>query len=113
MATAPAAKNMQATNGTKVTQQDLEADVARLREDVSKLAEQLAVTGQHSYKTARRAASEGADQLRAKRGEAVQALRANADDLERQLTDSVREKPITSLAVAAGVGFLVALLTNR
>ena len=43
----------------------------------------------------------------------MENLRANANDLEGQLTDSVREKPITSLAIAAGVGYLFALMARR
>jgi ElaB/YqjD/DUF883 family membrane-anchored ribosome-binding protein len=95
------------------TEKDLEADIAQIREDIAKLAKQLAVTGEHSYGAARRAASDGADHIKAKGEEAVKALRSNADDLERQVSDAVREKPITSLAIAAGVGFLFALLTSR
>lgn len=112
MVTAATGKSAR-TNGEKVTQEDLEADIAKLREEVARLAEQLAVTGEHSYKAAKRAAAEGAEQMRAKGEEAVEALKANANDIERQISASVREKPITSLAIAAGVGFLFALLTNR
>ena len=40
-------------------------------------------------------------------------LRGSARDLEDQLVANVREKPVTSLAIAAGVGFLFALLSRR
>jgi ElaB/YqjD/DUF883 family membrane-anchored ribosome-binding protein len=40
-------------------------------------------------------------------------LRTSAKDIEAQIMDSVREKPVTSLAIAAGVGFLFALLARR
>ncbi|PSJ63421.1 DUF883 family protein [Kumtagia ephedrae] len=92
---------------------DLEADIRQLRQDIAKLAEQLTKTGQHSYGTARRAAAEGAEQLRAQGEAAIQNLKSNARDLEDQLTTTVREKPITSLAIAAGVGYLLALLSRR
>lgn len=112
MATAPTGRTSKAGNGPR-TPEDLEAEIARLRDDVSKLTAQLAATGEHSYSAAKRAAAEGAEQLRAKGEAAVQSLKTNADDLERQLTDTVREKPITSLAIAAGVGFFLALLSRR
>ena len=32
---------------------------------------------------------------------------------KQQISDSVREKPLTSLAIAAGVGYLFALLARR
>lgn len=93
--------------------EDLAADIEQLKADIAALARQLQQTGQHSYGAARHAASEGVEQLRAQ-GEAVyENLRANAGDLERQLADTVREKPVTSLAIAAGIGFLFALMTRR
>ncbi|RUM97675.1 DUF883 domain-containing protein [Pseudaminobacter arsenicus] len=92
---------------------DLEADIRQLRADIAKLTEQLATTGEHSYSTARRAAKEGVDQLRAQGEAAFEGLRSNARDVEEQVLATVREKPITSLAVAAGIGFLFALLSRR
>ncbi|MBI1621415.1 DUF883 family protein [Aquamicrobium zhengzhouense] len=89
---------------------DLEAEIKRLREDVAKLADQLAKTSEHTYSAARRVASEGADHLRAKGEAAVDAIRSNASDIEEQISDAVREKPITALAIAAGIGYLLAVL---
>lgn len=109
MATTAAGKN---ANGPK-TSADLEAEIAVLKADLEKLAKQLAATRDHGVQAARRAAAEGVEQLRVQ-GEATMAsLKANAQDIEAQLTASVRDKPITSLAVAAGVGFLFALLSRR
>ncbi len=101
-----------AGNGTK-TAPDLEADIKQLKADIEALAKQLATTGEHGYGTARRAAAQGAEQLRSQGEAAVEALRANASDIEERLMASVREKPVTSLAIAAGLGFLVALLARR
>lgn len=92
---------------------DLEAEIARLREDVARLTEQLGRTGEHTLAAARRAASDGAEQLRAKGEAAVDTLKSKSGDLEQQVSDRVREKPITSLAIAAGVGFFFALLSRR
>ncbi|TYR34922.1 DUF883 family protein [Mesorhizobium microcysteis] len=111
MATAPRATR--SGNGTKANPEDLEAEIARLREDVARLADQLSKTGEHSYSAARRAAAEGAEQLRVKGEAAVESIRANANDIEAQVTDAVREKPITSLAIAVGVGYFLALLSRR
>jgi ElaB/YqjD/DUF883 family membrane-anchored ribosome-binding protein len=95
------------------TSSDLEADIRQLKADIEKLTRQLAKTGEHGYGTARRAASEGVEQLRAQGEAAFDNLRGNARDIEAQITASVREKPVTSLAIAAGVGFLIALLARR
>jgi ElaB/YqjD/DUF883 family membrane-anchored ribosome-binding protein len=92
---------------------DLEADIKQLKADLEKLAKQLAATSEHGYGTAKRAAAEGADQLRAQGEAALEGFRTSAKDIEAQITASVREKPVTSLAIAAGVGFLFALLARR
>jgi ElaB/YqjD/DUF883 family membrane-anchored ribosome-binding protein len=110
MATAPIGKTPK--NEARAPE-DLEAEIARLREDVARLTKQLSATGEHSLSAAKRAAAEGAEQLRVKGEAAMDTLRANADDVEQQLTEAVREKPITALAIAAGVGFFFALLTRR
>ncbi len=114
MATAPSGRAGKAVNGPKDgTPADLEAEIARLKEDINRLTSQLSATGEHSVSAAKRAASEGAEQVRIKGEAAMDALKTNADDMERQLTEAVREKPITALAIAAGVGFFFALLTRR
>jgi ElaB/YqjD/DUF883 family membrane-anchored ribosome-binding protein len=92
---------------------DLEADIRQLKADIDKLTKQLAKTGEHGYGTARRAATEGVEQLRAQGEAAFDSLRSNAKDIEAQMLASVREKPVTSLAIAAGVGFLFALIARR
>ncbi len=92
---------------------DLEADIRQLKADIQKLTEQLATTGEHGYGAARRAAAEGVDQLRAQGEAAWGSMRGSAQDLEAQMVACVREKPVTSLAIAAGVGYLFALLSRR
>lgn len=113
MATAAAASKARAGNGTKATPEDLEAEIARLREDVARLTDQLARTGEHTVSAAKRAARDGADHVRARGEAAVEALRSNAGDVEQQVTDAVREKPITALAIAAGIGYFLAMLSRR
>ena len=98
---------------TRRTAADMEAEIRQLREDMAKLAADLSAAGEHTYGAARRIASDGMEQLRAQGEAAVDGLRANARDMEAQVIASVREKPVTALAVAAGVGFLFALVAWR
>jgi ElaB/YqjD/DUF883 family membrane-anchored ribosome-binding protein len=112
MATA-ASRAEKTENGGSVTTRDLEADIQQLRDDIAKLAKQLAATGEHSYGAMRRATAEGADQLRLQGEAALETIRTNAKDIEQQVLTTVREKPVTALAVAAGIGFLFALMTRR
>ncbi|MBZ9767488.1 hypothetical protein LB526_12035 [Mesorhizobium sp. CA6] len=97
----------------EATAADLEADIEQLKADIQRLTEQLATTGQHGYGAARRAAADGVEQLRAQGEAAFESMRGSAEDIEAQLIAKVREKPVTSLAIAAGVGYLFALLSRR
>lgn len=109
------AKTGRAENGasTPGTETDLEADIRQLREDIAKLAEQIQTTGQHGYGAARRAANGGVEQLRAQGEAAFEGFRSSAKEMEDQLVTAVREKPITALAIAAGIGYFLALLNRR
>jgi ElaB/YqjD/DUF883 family membrane-anchored ribosome-binding protein len=109
MATAATGKTGNGTNEAP----DLEADIKQLKADLEKLAKQMAATREHGYGAAKRAAAFGAEQLRAQGEAKLDELRATAKDMEEQILASVREKPVTSLAIAAGVGFLFALLARR
>ena len=109
--TAKAAAGEDTVSGA--SERSLEAEIKQLQKDVAKLTEQLAKTGRHSYDTARKAAAVGMDQIKSQGESAYGDFRAGAENLEAQLTEAVREKPVTSLAIAAGVGFLFALLSRR
>ena len=110
---ATTSKTARTAEDTKAAVDDLQAELALLREDIAKIAAHLADRGEDTFSAAKRAASEGAEHLRARGEAAVDALKENASDLEQQVSDAVREKPLTSLAIAAGVGFFFALLTRR
>lgn len=92
---------------------ELEADIKQLKRDLERLAKDMQTTGEHGVGAAKRAAALGAEQLRSQGEAKLDELRAGARDIEEQLQAHVREKPITSLAIAAGVGFLFALIARR
>lgn len=107
MAAEPKSAKLEGINPT------LEEDVRQLQRDIKRLTELLAKTRQDSYSAASHAASEGMEQLRAQGDAAMDGLRQSAEDVEAQLVAAVREKPVTSLAIAAGMGFLFALISRR
>lgn len=98
-----------ATTGTRSTkadvqakEPDLEADIRQLREDIMQLTQHLKQTGNRSVSRAQRVAKESVDQLK-----------GTAHDLEGELVESVREKPLTAVALAAGAGFFLAMIMRR
>lgn len=99
------------SNGSSAA--ELEAQIEILRAEVAKLSEQLESSGEVSVRAMKKAAAAGADQLKSRGEAAYDGLRANARDIEDQLYATVREKPATSLAVAAAIGFLLAVMARR
>jgi ElaB/YqjD/DUF883 family membrane-anchored ribosome-binding protein len=92
---------------------DIEAQLQQLREDIANLAKTVAAVGNEKATEvkgkARRAATDAADASM----QMVEAAREQALSYERDLERQIRTNPIQSVAIAAGVGFLFALLTRR
>jgi ElaB/YqjD/DUF883 family membrane-anchored ribosome-binding protein len=112
MATA-AAGTGKAPNGSRRSAAELEAQIEILRAEVAKLSEQLESSGEISMRAMKKAAAAGVDQLKSQGEAAYEGFRTNARDVEDQLYATVREKPATSLAIAAAVGFLLAVMARR
>ncbi len=95
------------------TTQELQAQVEQLKEDIAALAATLASIGSQSIRDARRTAKETYSNAYVQGEDVVEDLKNKAQDMEAQLTATVRDRPITSLATALGIGYLLALLSRR
>jgi len=95
------------------TTSDIEAQLQQLREDISSLAKTVGAVGSSTASEvkgkARRAASDATDASM----QMVEAAREQAISFERDLEARIRKTPIQSIAIAAGVGFVFALLSRR
>ncbi len=81
---------------------DLRSDLDELRKDLQALREDLGSATSSVYQA-------GRESLNA----AGQQARQSADMASQYVRDSVSERPVTSLLVAAGVGVLVGILFRR
>lgn len=101
------------TRSGSASQKDIEAQLHQLREDISKLAKTVASVGNEKASEvkgrARRAASDAADAS----AHLIDTAREQAVTLERDVERQIRANPIQSVAIAAGVGFLFALMMRR
>jgi ElaB/YqjD/DUF883 family membrane-anchored ribosome-binding protein len=92
---------------------DIEVQLQQLREDISSLAKTVAAVGNEKATEvkgkAKRAAADATDASY----QMVEAAKGQALSLERDLERQIRANPIQSVAIAAGVGFLFALLSRR
>ncbi|NLS15932.1 hypothetical protein HGP16_05060 [Rhizobium sp. P40RR-XXII] len=76
---------------TEMAMEDLAAQVAALREDLSRLSQSMAAVGQG----------------------AKSVVAEEAQEITEQLRERVREEPIFMVVAAAGIGYLIGLLSRR
>jgi len=100
---------------------DIQADLEALRNDVARLASQVAdiFTSRGNAAWSRAASNlkanvEGAmSDAGAKGQEAVDAVREVGDNIADAIDESLKTRPYTTLALAAGIGFLLGAIWRR
>jgi len=101
------------TTKTEISGADIEAQLSQLREDVSTLAKSVGALGAAKTASLKRGAKKRLDGIGEASDEAIAALGQQVTEMEQQIAGHVRERPLTALGVAAGVGFLIALMLRR
>src|SRR5437660_10591655 len=107
-----------------ITPADIEKQLETLREDISQLTEQVAdLIGQAKDDAmaqvkgqARRAKAQADSMLSDAKEtgrEAVDAFRDVADTLGHAVEDSIKRRPYATLAMVAGIGFLIGAAWRR
>lgn len=108
----------QSTPSTKaaakaVDEAELSAQVQQLRDDFSNLASTLTALAKDSTGAARDRVVQLAAGMGDKGRDVASSVASEARDLEARAATAVRDRPMTSLAIAAGTGFIIGLLTSR
>jgi ElaB/YqjD/DUF883 family membrane-anchored ribosome-binding protein len=94
-------------------EQELEAQVKKLQDDLKSITETLGkLTGEKAGE-ARAVATTELRHLKQKGQDMIEEAQTQAEEVEKQLKDTIREKPLTAVATAAGIGFVLALLTRH
>ncbi len=92
---------------------ELEDQVARLQDDLKSITATLARLGNQKVSEARASAQDQYKGIVKSGQHVVDDLGSQAEALEDQLKETIREKPLTAVAAAIGIGFVIALLTQR
>jgi ElaB/YqjD/DUF883 family membrane-anchored ribosome-binding protein len=96
----------------KTREQELEAQVAQLQSDLKSITETLRkLTGEKAGEV-RDIAEAEFRHLKRRGKHMVEDAQDQAGEYEKQLKDTISEKPLTAVATALGVGFVLALLTR-
>ncbi|WP_297340478.1 DUF883 domain-containing protein [Pseudophaeobacter sp.] len=103
------------TNGSKneTTVADLTDQIETLRKDLSALTGTMADLGKSKGADLTDAAAQQAEAVREKGAEVVEVASKRAKAVQHQANDFVQTQPATALGIAAGVGFLVGIMSTR
>lgn len=110
---APSRRNDGGRGPTAASQEKLEEQVARLQEDIKAIAASLARLSDEKVGEARSTARAQYRNLVRSGQHVVDDLSDQVNAYESQLVDAIREKPLTAVAGAIGIGFLIAVLSRR
>ncbi|MDW4499902.1 DUF883 domain-containing protein [Sulfitobacter sp. D35] len=108
-----AQSNVVSASKKEPTTADLEAQIATLRDDLGTLTETLKGLGKAKKDELTELAALKAEVAKQKGSEAADAVVQQARDAEAQAREFVRTQPGTALGIAAGLGFLVGLMSAR
>ena len=97
----------------EIREAQLEQQIAQLQNDLKGIAATLAKLSSDKVNEAKELAKGEAQNLQLKGQNMLEDVQDQAGELEQQLKNRIREKPLTAVASAVGVGFILALLSRR
>lgn len=100
------------TARTQAEDDRLEEQIARLQEDLKAIAASIAGLAEEKVSDARGLAKRQARQFMRSGQHAVEEVTDEFGHMEKQIKDSIREKPLTAVVGAVALGFLLAMITR-
>ena len=91
---------------------DLEAQIEQLQNDLKGIASTLATLAESKVGEAQSAAKRELRNLKAQGQSAVEDAQDEFGQLEKQIKDTIREKPLTAVAGAVALGFILAVVSR-
>lgn len=105
------------TNTTSNGSPAIDREVENLKDDISKLTQQVATlvstTGNAAFRRARKNLDGVVAGASDKGQEAVDAVKDVTQTIGDAVEDAVYKRPVTTLAMAAGIGFLIGAIWRR
>lgn len=112
--TAPTTVRRASARGNgRAKEAQLEDQISQLQSDLKAIAATLAKLGSNKVSEVRDVAQSEARHLQRQGQNVIDDVQDQAGALEQQLKDTIREKPLTAVASAIGIGFVLALLSRR
>jgi ElaB/YqjD/DUF883 family membrane-anchored ribosome-binding protein len=100
------------TTKAKPAPDDLEAQVAQLQADIKSITQTLGRLGEDKVGEVQGLAKRRAAELRGRGEELLESAQDEFNAFEKQIKDTIREKPLTAVAGAIALGFILAVVTR-
>ncbi len=108
----------------KATYERLEKDVAAVKNDIAALTDQITDAlnsfagtarkqAKRGYKEARANAESAMDDMSERGGAMMDAAQNAASSIEETLEDAITQRPLATVGLALGIGFLIGLTWRR
>ena len=110
-----ATRSRSRSNGTRrraPAEPDLEDQIEQLQDDVKAIARSLTRLGEDKVKEAQRYAKGEYKNLLHQGQSVASDVTDEFEAVEKQIKDTIRARPLTAMASAIGIGFLLAVLTR-
>ena len=112
-ATRPAVKRSSSTRSrSRRRDDDLELQIERLQQDLKAIASSVTQLAERKVGEAQGRAETEVRNLVKGGQQAMEELQDEFSDVERQLKQTIRRKPLTAVAGAMALGFVLALITR-
>jgi ElaB/YqjD/DUF883 family membrane-anchored ribosome-binding protein len=93
-------------------EETLEAQVAQQQSDLKSITTTLSRMGQSAGNEHKSTAKSRADELTARGQSALDSAQDEFGAFEKQIKDTIRDKPLTAVAGAVALGFVLAVITR-
>jgi len=113
MALSKAANDTKASAGDALSQLELEQRLDDLKNEIASISKTLAAIGGQKVEDYRAGMERLASDAVSASLKAFDSARSEAVSLEESFEDQVRAHPLRAIGIAAGIGFLFALMSRR
>ncbi|WP_193334876.1 DUF883 family protein [Devosia beringensis] len=111
--TKPAPRNRAARVDTTPREEKLEEQVSQLQADLKAIAATLSKLSSEKVSEATDTAKSELRHIQRQGQHVIDDVQDQASVMEKQLKDTIREKPLTAVATAIGIGYVLALLSRH
>jgi ElaB/YqjD/DUF883 family membrane-anchored ribosome-binding protein len=101
-----------AAASTRTREDELSAQISQLQADMKAIASTLAGLAEEKVADAQSMAKRQASSLARSGQQAVEDVQDEFGQIERQIKDTIREKPLTAVAGAIALGYILAVVSR-